>query len=262
MRTMRDAETHADAGIVYRPAASLAEGDLSMPRRKPRSAAISLAFRLTRLLRAIGLERFALRVLLKASWVCTRLAYEISSERIGPVFETSTRGVTEELLARTIAPGSVVLDLGCGGGRLTRMAARLGGEIVAVDLSPANIERARAYGIPPNVEYICGDARDVLLRRHFDVVLLVHVLEHIENADAFLQLLRTQASKTIIEVPNFEADALNSVRVAMGAPFYTDADHMREYTPAILRGQLERNGWRVVEQEIRGASIVAVASSL
>src|ERR1051325_7549759 len=97
MRTMRDAETHADAGIVYRPAASLAEGDLSMPRRKPRSAAISLAFRLTRLLRAIGLERFALRVLLKASWVCTRLAYEISSERIGPeIGRASGRGRVEK----------------------------------------------------------------------------------------------------------------------------------------------------------------------
>lgn len=231
-----------------------------MPRRKPRSAAVSLAFRLTRLARAIGLERVLLRFLLNTSWVASRLAYEISSERIGPLFDTSTRGVTEELLARTIAPGAAVLDLGCGGGRLTRMAAQYGGTIVGVDLSPENLERARAAGVPDNVQYHCGDAREILASRHFDVVLLVHVLEHIDDPDAFLRLLRAQASKVIVEVPNFEADALNSVRAAIGTQFYSDADHVREYTPNVLRKQFERNGWRVVEQEIRGASIVAVAS--
>jgi SAM-dependent methyltransferase len=245
--------------IHYRPTSSLRETDLSMPRRKPRSAVSSIVFRTTRLTRAVGLELRALRFLLKASWLFSRLAYEICSSRIGPEFETTTRGVTAELLERHIPAGATVLDLGCGGGRLTRMAAPFSGRVTGVDLSAANIARAVRDEVPSNVEYQRGDAIAFAAGRHHDVVLLVHVLEHIDDADALLRTLSEQASLIIVEVPNFEADALNSVRLSVGLPFFSDADHVREYTAPILRDQLERNGLTVVEEQIRGASIIAVA---
>jgi SAM-dependent methyltransferase len=245
--------------IPYKAPAALTEYDLTMPRRKPRSIAVSLSYRLTRLARAIGLETAALRFLLFGSWIFWRLAYEISASRIGPEFENATRGVSVELLRRHIPPGALVLDFGCGAGRLTRMAAPLSGRVYGADRSEANVEAARRAGVPENVEYVCADAREVLAVREYDVVLAVHVIEHIDDVDALLQTMARQAKQIIIEVPNFEAEPLSSVRLALGTPFYFDADHVREYTPAILREQLARNGLRVVELEVRGATIVAVS---
>ena len=140
------------------------------------------------------------------------------------------------------------------------MAAPFSAHVYGVDRSAANIEAAKRAGVPANVEYILGDGGDVLAARDYDVVLLVHVLEHIDDGDALLRTMRDRAARIVVEVPNFEADPLNAVRFAARLPFYCDADHVREYTPAILRAQLERNGLRIVEEEIRGASIVIAAA--
>jgi SAM-dependent methyltransferase len=247
--------------IRYKAPAALTESDLTMPRRKRRSIAISAAYRVTRLARTVGLETALLRLLLFGSWISWRLAYEISASRFGTDFENATRGISAELLRRHIPAGAVVLDFGCGAGRLTRMAAPFSARVYGADRSAANVEAARRAGVPENVEYVCGDAREVLAAREYDVVLAVHVIEHIDDVDALLQTMAAQATRIIVEVPNFEAEPLNSVRVAFGTPFYFDADHVREYTPAILRQQLERNGLRVVEEEVRGACIVAVAEA-
>src|SRR3954453_8029695 len=204
-----------------------------MPRRKRRSVAISLLYRLTRLARAIGLEAAAHRFFLFGAWVFWRLAYEFSAARIGPDFENAARGITAEFLRRHVPPGGVVLDFGCGGGRLSRLAASFSAHVYGVDQSAANIEAAKRAGVPANVEYTLGDGRDVLAARHYDVVLLVHVLEHIDDGDALLRTMRDRAARIVVEVPNFEADPLNAVRFAARLPFYCDADHVREYTPAI-----------------------------
>jgi 2-polyprenyl-3-methyl-5-hydroxy-6-metoxy-1,4-benzoquinol methylase len=50
----------------------------------------------------------------------------------------------ERLLA--LQPGERVLDIACGNGVLARRLAALGGQVTAVDFSPALIERARARG--------------------------------------------------------------------------------------------------------------------
>lgn len=117
-----------------------------------------------------------------------------------------------------------------------------------------------------NVTYILGDARHnlplVLGDRTFDVALLVHVLEHIDDPDLLLKRIREVASTLIVEVPDFEADALNLVRYELGLPCYTDADHVREYSPDILRYQMERSGWVPTLQQRKKESVIMVASRM
>jgi len=60
-------------------------------------------------------------------------------------------------------------------------------------------------------------------------------------------------------VPDFESDPLNIVRLAEGCAFYSDADHVREYTEEILNAQLTRNGWVVLENRKSGGAVLAVA---
>jgi SAM-dependent methyltransferase len=52
--------------------------------------------------------------------------------------------------------GDRVLDIGCGQGRLSRHLAKLGAEVIGVDVSAEMLGRARASG-PPNITYIQAD---------------------------------------------------------------------------------------------------------
>ena len=58
-----------------------------------------------------------------------------------------------------IEPGSTVVDVGCGLGRLTRAAVNLGaGRVIAIDVSAEMLERAREYNAElGNVTWVQGD---------------------------------------------------------------------------------------------------------
>ena len=62
---------------------------------------------------------------------------------------------------RSITPGLKVLDLGCGDGTTALPAARLGAEVLGVDIArnlvDAGNKRARASGLP-NCRFQHGDA--------------------------------------------------------------------------------------------------------
>jgi SAM-dependent methyltransferase len=62
------------------------------------------------------------------------------------------------LLDARIEPGEVVVDIGCGVGRLTRVIAARAAGVLALDVSAEMIERARAHHLAlGNVEWIVGD---------------------------------------------------------------------------------------------------------
>jgi 23S rRNA (adenine-N6)-dimethyltransferase len=61
-------------------------------------------------------------------------------------------------------PGTLVLDLGAGGGALTRSLADAGARVQAVELDPASLRQLETrFGGDPRVEVIEGDATLVLL---------------------------------------------------------------------------------------------------
>lgn len=70
----------------------------------------------------------------------------------------------QELIQHYFQPGRV-LDLGCGGGRVTIPLSAMGFEVVGVDISPAMIDAARALTAAVqedlSVRYEVGDALDL-----------------------------------------------------------------------------------------------------
>jgi len=96
-------------------------------------------------------------------------------------FESPERGWVAELLA-PLEEGSNVLDLGCGGGRASARTVAERHRYTGVDLSAAQIERARAR--IPSGNFIVADAAEVELPAEaFDAVLSLFMFGHVPREE-------------------------------------------------------------------------------
>jgi SAM-dependent methyltransferase len=93
----------------------------------------------------------------------------------------------DELINAAIDPGSRILELGCGTGRITRSLLALGHQVVAVDESPDMVARVT------ETETICSTIGDLRLDRQFDVVLMMSYLINVADDAERLRLLQTCA---------------------------------------------------------------------
>jgi 2-polyprenyl-3-methyl-5-hydroxy-6-metoxy-1,4-benzoquinol methylase len=90
-----------------------------------------------------------------------------------------------------VAPGTRVLDIGCGIGRWSRMLARRGADVLGIDLAAAMIEEAKTRtareGLSERIDYRVGDVVELNLGQTFDLVLAVTVLQHILDENDFVR---------------------------------------------------------------------------
>ncbi|MER6012831.1 class I SAM-dependent methyltransferase [Streptomyces bluensis] len=81
-----------------------------------------------------------------------------------------------------------VLDLGCGTGSLSLLAAERGHRVTGVDLSPAMVDRARAKLAGRAAVFLVGDAATPPVgEERFDVVLVRHVLWTLPDPERVLR---------------------------------------------------------------------------
>jgi len=81
-----------------------------------------------------------------------------------------------------------ILDLGCGGGLTCEPLARLGANVTGVDFVKKNIEVARIHADKSNlkINYINGDIDKINLKKKYDVILILEVLEHLDNYEKLI----------------------------------------------------------------------------
>jgi len=82
-----------------------------------------------------------------------------------------------------------ILDIGCGGGLLSEPMCRLGAEVTAIDASKKNISVAKLHAKKNNlkINYICTSPEKMKITNHFDVILNMEIVEHVEDVDFFLK---------------------------------------------------------------------------
>jgi SAM-dependent methyltransferase len=183
------------------------------------------------------------------------------SSTVFPDFYQTVHAIDEEALDQTIPRGAIVLDLGCGSGQWSLLAAKHAARVIAIDIDIAAISRARSNASATNVEFIVGDIARIPGEDYFDVALLKHIIEHIDDPIGLLSNLHTRAKTLLIEVPDFDADPLNGVRFALGCDLSSDSDHVREFTEEFLVDLLAGAGWQPIKVWKRAGTIGLAATA-
>ena len=82
-----------------------------------------------------------------------------------------------------------LLDIGCGGGLISEPMCRLGAKVTGIDASNKNINvatlHAKKSGL--NINYVNTSPDKKIIKKKFDVILNLEIIEHVDNVDLFLE---------------------------------------------------------------------------
>lgn len=155
----------------------------------------------------------------------------------------SGRLATERLrrLACYLSPGAMVLDVGCGSGEWLYILRAAGCSAVGIELDQQYAEFGRQeYGVDIRTGSICTSE---LPGRHFHLITMFHVLEHLPNPVQSLERLRCCAldgGLLALEVPN-----VNCVHQHPAKRFHYA--HVVGFTPESFALAIRMGGWEMVE---------------
>jgi SAM-dependent methyltransferase len=111
------------------------------------------------------------------------------------------------LATQAHATGGALLDIGCGGGNFLQAVRLLRGSswsLCGVEPSATAAQRVSALGIPVVNAGISEALSGALAGRHFDVVTLIHVIEHLPRPVKALQKIRdllAPGGRLLIQAP-------------------------------------------------------------
>ena len=157
-----------------------------------------------------------------------------------------------------IKPGERVLDIGCGSGELAYdIAEKTRAKVVAIDINPINIEKAKQNYTRSNIEYHTGNALIDLPEKEFDVVILSNVLEHLPERSQFLLKIqeKLKPSRFLLRVPLFERDWQVPLKKELGLEWRLDPTHYTEYTLETYIDEVSSANLQLVHHEIRWSEI-------
>jgi MPBQ/MSBQ methyltransferase len=168
-------------------------------------------------------------------------------------------GATQHVLDQVgLRPGLRLLDVGCGIGGTSRMAAMGGAEVTGIDLTPDFVETATSLtervGLGDRASFVTTAGESMSFDEgSFDAAVMVHVGMNIPGKqDVFAEVRRVLA-------PGARFAVFEQMRTADGdlpypMPWAVDERSSFVETPADYVAHLEAAGFTVVEVEDRTAS--------
>src|SRR5215218_348646 len=149
-----------------------------LERRKRRNLLASAVYKINRYLPLSRSRK--LDLMLDLAWVSHRLSIENAAEL------NLNRKAPNSFLQRGIKLDDRVLEIGCDRGQV--LATIHAAERVGVDYNAAAISAGKSQY--PELTLIAGEARDYLAGAEpFDVLILSHVLEHVNQPEELLALV-------------------------------------------------------------------------
>lgn len=138
------------------------------------------------------------------------------------------------------------LDIGCGDGEFLGVLQQLGWDCHGTELTEVTARRASGVG---GLRIRTGAlSADAYPHRHFDVVSLWHVLEHLPDPDRTLRECASwlaDGGLLLLAVPNLDSW---QARLFRGAWFHLDPPfHLHHFAPRSLARALAGAGFEIVE---------------
>ena len=81
------------------------------------------------------------------------------------------------------------MDIGCGGGLISEPMCRLGAKVTGMDASKKNILVAKLHAKKNGlkINYINSSPEKNNIKKKFDIILNLEIIEHVDNVDLFLK---------------------------------------------------------------------------
>ena len=136
-----------------------------------------------------------------------------------------------------------VLEVGAGDGSILKLLAEknFAPEYHAVEISASGVAHIQARGIPGLLSVQIFDGYHLPFEDNsFDLIILSHVLEHVEHERLLLRELKRVARCTVIEVPRDYKTGVDT-RIK----HFLAYGHINVYTPTSLRYLLRTEGFEV-----------------
>jgi ubiquinone/menaquinone biosynthesis C-methylase UbiE len=158
-----------------------------------------------------------------------------------------------EFLLAHMRPGDRVLDLGCGAGEFTRVAADAGTTVTGSDIAQAAISRARQRHPDLDFRPMPIDGALPFADNEFDLVWASEVIEHVTDTARWLSEVRRvlkPRGRLVVTTPNHGRARL----LVAGIERYSEplGDHLHLYTARSLRQLLGDFGFTVTALRATG----------
>jgi hypothetical protein len=156
-------------------------------------------------------------------------------------------GYIMQAMAFLPCPPATICEIGCGAGEILRqldlsLAGSGAVELVGYDVSPQAIALARERE-GSRLSFVLGDSNSD--GRHFDLLLGIDVIEHMEDAFAFLRNIRTKADYFVFHIP-LEISCEHILRgfVMESRKLY---GHIQQYTRETALATLQECGYTILQ---------------
>jgi len=176
-------------------------------------------------------------------WIHPRVMSRLGCAIYDGLHPKEVFGLRYKFFRDNVSSTDRVVDIACGTGSILGHISDCISYGVGVDLSNLQINLANRHNCRRNLDFYVGDIFEFDYSRvEFNVAILSHILEHIDDVVGFLKYI--DVDKLLICVPS-EEGWYSRLKWQLRLDTRTDASHYREYTKGGLRWHLEHAGYRV-----------------
>ena len=195
----------------------------------------------------------------------TRFFQERSGRWLDSSFSAEELSRLEALLVPVgLKKRQIVLEPGCGGGRLTSWLVEQVGEaghVIACDLSERLIEGAKRRVCAKNVRWVCGPVEALDLREEtLDRIICFQSFPHFEDGSKILRLFFqwTRPGGKLLIFHLISRERVNEIHANMGGAVANDLLPSAKEMKDLLKAA----GWREITVSDRTDAYVALAAKL
>ncbi len=137
-----------------------------------------------------------------------------------------------------------ILEVGAGDGSILHYLneCNFGDALYALEIASTGVEQIKSRGLERLVEALQFDGYKIpYADNSFDLIILSHVLEHVEHERVLIRELKRVANNMVIEVPKDYRFGVDNRMT-----HFLNYGHINMYTPTLLRFLLQSEGLKVV----------------